>query len=105
MVCPVCNKISITFDPFMYLSLPLPSNVTRSMTVTVFYGDGTCLPMPFTVTVLKHGYCKDLLQALAMECCLRSDEYLLLAEVTFVHLNCIYKHIQQHLCMFIYLYN
>ncbi|XP_031094447.1 ubiquitin carboxyl-terminal hydrolase 9-like isoform X1 [Ipomoea triloba] len=80
LVCPDCNKISITFDPFMYLSLPLPSTATRSMTVTVFYGDGTSLPMPFTVTVLKHGYCKDLVQALATECCLRSDEYLLLAE-------------------------
>ncbi|XP_073132926.1 ubiquitin carboxyl-terminal hydrolase 9-like isoform X2 [Henckelia pumila] len=81
LVCPVCDKISITFDPFMYLSLPLPSTATRSMTVTVFYGDGSGLPMPFTVTVLKQGCCKDLIQALAVTCCLRSDEYLLLAEV------------------------
>ncbi|KAI0272603.1 hypothetical protein BC834DRAFT_817600 [Gloeopeniophorella convolvens] len=26
LVCPECNKISITFDPFMYLTLPLPVN-------------------------------------------------------------------------------
>lgn len=81
LVCPVCSKISITFDPFMYLSLPLPSTVTRMMTVTVFYGDGSGLPMPFTVTVLKHGCCKDLILALGVACCLRNDEYLLLAEV------------------------
>ncbi|XP_071919335.1 ubiquitin carboxyl-terminal hydrolase 9-like isoform X3 [Coffea arabica] len=81
LVCPVCNKISITFDPFMYLSLPLPSTATRTMTVTVFYGDGSGLPMPYTVTVLKHGCCKDLIQALGAACCLRTDEYLLLAEV------------------------
>lgn len=81
LVCPVCNKISITFDPFMYLSLPLPSTATRTMTVTVFYGDGSGLPMPYTVTVLKHGCCKDLIQALGVACCLRTDEYLLLAEV------------------------
>ncbi|KAL7111065.1 hypothetical protein ACP275_05G064500 [Erythranthe tilingii] len=81
LVCPVCDKISITFDPFMYLSLPLPSTATRSMTVTVFYGDGSSLPMPFTVTVLKQGCCKDLNQALANVCCLSNDEYLLLAEV------------------------
>ncbi|KAL6979385.1 ubiquitinyl hydrolase 1 [Sarracenia purpurea var. burkii] len=80
LVCPVCYKISITFDPFMYLSLPLPSTVTRTMTVTVFYGDGSGLPMPCTVTVLKHGCCKDLCQALGIACCLRSDESLLLAE-------------------------
>lgn len=81
LVCPVCDKISITFDPFMYLSLPLPSTATRSMTLSVFYGDGSGLPMPFTVTVLKQGCCKDLNQALGIACCLRNDEYLLLAEV------------------------
>ncbi|KAG8374513.1 hypothetical protein BUALT_Bualt10G0002800 [Buddleja alternifolia] len=81
LVCPACEKISITFDPFMYLSLPLPSTATRSMTITVFYGDGSGLPMPFTVTVLKQGCCKDLIQALSVASCLRSDEYLLLAEV------------------------
>lgn len=81
LVCPVCGKISITFDPFMYLSLPLPSTVTRTMTVTMFYGDGSGLPMPYTVPVLKHGCCKDLIQALGAACCLKGDESLLLAEV------------------------
>ncbi|GER43663.1 ubiquitin carboxyl-terminal hydrolase [Striga asiatica] len=81
LICPVCNKISITFDPFMYLSLPLPSSATRSMTITVFYGDGSGLPMPVTVTVLKEGCCKDLIKALGIACSLGSDEYLLLAEV------------------------
>lgn len=65
----------------MYLSLPLPSTVTRTVTVTVFYSDGSGLPMPYTVTVLKQGYIKDLAQALESACCLRNDEYLLLAEV------------------------
>ncbi|XP_058770669.1 ubiquitin carboxyl-terminal hydrolase 9-like [Vicia villosa] len=81
LVCPECGKISITFDPFMYLSLPLPSTVTRTMTVTVFYCDGSGLPMPYTVNVLKHGCCRDLCQALGTACCLKSDEMLLLAEV------------------------
>ncbi|KAE8055031.1 hypothetical protein FH972_011901 [Carpinus fangiana] len=80
LVCPVCGKISITFDPFMYLSLPLPSTVTRTMSVTMFYGDGSALPMPYTVTLLKHGCCKDLIQALGTACCLKNDESLLLAE-------------------------
>ncbi|KAF7828086.1 ubiquitin carboxyl-terminal hydrolase 9 [Senna tora] len=81
LVCPICGKISITFDPFMYLSLPLPSTVTRTMTLTVFYSDGSGLPMPYTVTVLKHGCCRDLSNALGAACCLKSDEMLLLAEV------------------------
>ena len=81
LVCPVCNKISVTFDPFMYLSLPLPSTVTRMITVTVFNGTGDALPMPFTVTVQKNGNCRDLTKALADVCCLKSSDVLLLAEV------------------------
>uniref|UniRef100_A0A1J3K0G5 Ubiquitin carboxyl-terminal hydrolase n=1 Tax=Noccaea caerulescens TaxID=107243 RepID=A0A1J3K0G5_NOCCA len=81
LVCPVCGKISITFDPFMYLSLPLPSTLTRPMTVTVFYCDGSRLSMPYTVTVPKHGSCRDLITALSTACCLTDDESLLLAEV------------------------
>ncbi|XP_042504881.1 ubiquitin carboxyl-terminal hydrolase 9-like [Macadamia integrifolia] len=81
LVCPVCSKVSVTFDPFMYLSLPLPSTVTRTMTIAVFFGDGSALPMPYTVSVLKHGCCKDLIQALSNACCLKSDESILLAEV------------------------
>nr|XP_019702095.2 ubiquitin carboxyl-terminal hydrolase 9-like isoform X2 [Elaeis guineensis] len=81
LVCPVCGKVSVTFDPFMYLSLPLPSTVTRMMTVTVFSGDGSSLPMPFTVTLPKNGCCKDLIRALSASCCLKSSEALLFAEV------------------------
>ncbi|CAN0908959.1 Ubiquitin carboxyl-terminal hydrolase 10 [Linum grandiflorum] len=81
LVCPVCSKISVTFDPLMYLSLPLPSTVTRSMTVTVFYGDGSGLPMPYTVSVMENGQCRDLTQVLGAACCLKADESLLLAEV------------------------
>lgn len=97
LICPVCGKISITFDPFMYLSLPLPSTVTRPMTVTVFYGDGSGLPMPYTVNVLKQGCCKDLSKALSTACCLNSDEILLLAEVTLVSFDLCYH-------LFIYLF-
>ncbi|KAK8512013.1 hypothetical protein V6N12_074697 [Hibiscus sabdariffa] len=94
LVCPVCSKISITFDPFMYLSLPLPSTITRTMTVTMFYGDGSGLPMPYTVSLLKNGFCKDLLLALGSACCLKSDEHLLLAEV---FENKIYRYLEMPL--------
>ncbi|CAF2125121.1 unnamed protein product [Brassica napus] len=81
LICPVCGKISITFDPFMYLSLPLPSTLTRQITVTLFYCDGSHLPMPYTVTVPKYGSCRDLITALGTACCLTNDESLLLAEI------------------------
>ncbi|KAF8825785.1 hypothetical protein HHX47_DHR6000382 [Lentinula edodes] len=35
LVCPECQKISITFDPFMYLTLPLP--VQKKWRSTVYY--------------------------------------------------------------------
>ncbi|CAL9751500.1 unnamed protein product [Musa acuminata subsp. burmannicoides] len=81
LVCPVCSKISVTFDPFMYLSLPLPSITTRTMTVTVFSGIGSSLPIAITITVRKNGCCKDLIQALSTASCLKNSEALLLAEV------------------------
>ncbi|KAJ4978971.1 hypothetical protein NE237_009751 [Protea cynaroides] len=81
LVCPVCKKVSVTFDPFMYLSLPLPSTTMRTMTVTILGTDRTTLPCPITVTVPKAGYCKDLIQALSNACSLRSDETLLVVEI------------------------
>ncbi|XP_031391982.1 ubiquitin carboxyl-terminal hydrolase 5 isoform X1 [Punica granatum] len=81
LVCPACDKISVTFDPFMYLSLPLQFASTRSMTVTVFTCDGSSLPSAYTVAVPKQGRCRDLIQALSNVCSLQPTEKLLLAEV------------------------
>uniref|UniRef100_A0A7N0U8U8 Ubiquitinyl hydrolase 1 n=1 Tax=Kalanchoe fedtschenkoi TaxID=63787 RepID=A0A7N0U8U8_KALFE len=81
LVCPVCNKVSVTFDPFMYLSLPLQSTNTRTMTVTVFSCDGTSLPNACTVTVPKQGRCRDLILALHNACSIKQSDKLLLAEV------------------------
>ncbi|KAK4758907.1 hypothetical protein SAY87_020208 [Trapa incisa] len=81
LVCPVCDKISVTFDPFMYLSLPLQFASTRSMTVTVFTSDGSSLPSAYTVAVPKQGRCRDLIQALSNTCSLQPTEKLLLAEI------------------------
>ncbi|KAH9616498.1 hypothetical protein KSS87_021657 [Heliosperma pusillum] len=81
LVCPICKRVSVTFDPFMYLSLPLPSTTMRTMTVTVISTDGSSLPSSVTVTVPKCGSCEDLVHALGTSCSLRDDETLLLAEV------------------------
>lgn len=81
LVCPICKKVSITFDPFMYLSLPLPSTTARTMTVTVMTTDGSAAPMPYTVTVPKSGKFADLIQSLSNACSLGPKESLLVAEV------------------------
>eukprot|EP00742_Colponemidia_sp_Colp-10_P007733 GILJ01008336.1.p1 GENE.GILJ01008336.1~~GILJ01008336.1.p1 ORF type:complete len:932 (+),score=140.68 GILJ01008336.1:66-2798(+) len=36
LVCPVCSKVSITFDPFMYLSLPISEKQYRLIDVLLF---------------------------------------------------------------------
>lgn len=73
--------MSITYDPFLYLSLPLPISSVRTMTLTVLSSDGSSMPTPVTVSVPKFGRCEDLIQAVSASCSLRDDETLLLAEV------------------------
>lgn len=81
LVCPVCNKMSVIFDPFMYLSLPLQFTSIRTMTVTVFTCDGSALPAAFTINVPKLGRCRDLIQALGSSCSLKDNEIILLVKV------------------------
>ncbi|KAI5667081.1 hypothetical protein M9H77_16934 [Catharanthus roseus] len=81
LVCPVCSKVSITFDPFMYLSLPLPSTSMRTMTLTVVTTNGSAQLSPYTIHVPKNGKLDDLITALSTACCLRVDETLLIAEI------------------------
>jgi len=60
LVCPDCGKISITFDPFMYLSLPLPMKTTRDITVYVNFDDPLKVPLKLKCTVFMYGTIADL---------------------------------------------
>ncbi|KAK7375213.1 hypothetical protein VNO78_35906 [Psophocarpus tetragonolobus] len=93
LVCPVCRKVSVTFDPFMYLSLPLPSTTLRTMTITVVSGSGAEMSQlsPYTITVPKNGRFEDLTRALSVACSLGADENLLVAEV---YNNCIIRFLE-----------
>lgn len=71
------------FDPFMYLSLPLPCTSMRTMDLTVMSADGGSLPVPLTVNVPKFGKFEDLHKALVTACSLPEDETLLVTEVYF----------------------
>uniref|UniRef100_A0A1J3EWG4 Ubiquitin carboxyl-terminal hydrolase n=1 Tax=Noccaea caerulescens TaxID=107243 RepID=A0A1J3EWG4_NOCCA len=81
LVCPICKKVSVMFDPFMYLSLPLPCTSMRTMDLTVMSADGVSLPVSLTVNVPKFGRFEDLQKALVTACSLPEDETLLVAEV------------------------
>lgn len=92
LTCPTCSKKSVTFDPFMYLSLPVPSTAKRAMTVTVFSTDGSREPCSYDVSVPKFGTLSDLVQALSIACLLGDDEVLLVTEV---YNNCIIRYLEE----------
>nr|XP_032623148.1 ubiquitin carboxyl-terminal hydrolase 11 [Chelonoidis abingdonii] len=44
LVCPACGKVSVTFDPFCYLSVPLPVSQERAMELFFVYMDPSRKP-------------------------------------------------------------
>lgn len=66
--CPECHKISITFDPFMYLSLPLPQTTTRNISLTVAFLDPAKRLTKYVVAAPKRGTISELKQALGEMC-------------------------------------
>ncbi|MCI4387388.1 hypothetical protein PGIGA_G00073690 [Pangasianodon gigas] len=52
LVCPMCSKVSITFDPFLYLPVPLPQK-QKVLTVFYFAKEPHKKPVKFLVSVSK----------------------------------------------------
>lgn len=48
LICPECKKVSITFDPFMYLSLPLPIPQHRIIDILLIHYNRTSI-LSFTL--------------------------------------------------------
>uniref|UniRef100_A0A673HVD6 Ubiquitin carboxyl-terminal hydrolase 15 n=1 Tax=Sinocyclocheilus rhinocerous TaxID=307959 RepID=A0A673HVD6_9TELE len=65
LVCPECSKISVTFDPFCYLTLPLPTRKERSLEVYLVWLDPLAKPTQYKLTVPKVGCISDLCASLS----------------------------------------
>ncbi|XP_006630766.2 ubiquitin carboxyl-terminal hydrolase 4 [Lepisosteus oculatus] len=65
LVCPECSKVSVTFDPFCYLTLPLPMKKDRTMEVFLVRTDPQSRPMQYRVVVPKLGTVADLCSSLS----------------------------------------
>ncbi|RVE70203.1 hypothetical protein OJAV_G00062130 [Oryzias javanicus] len=52
LVCPMCSKVSITFDPFLYLPVPLPQK-QKVLSVFFFAKEPHKKPIKFLVSVSK----------------------------------------------------
>ena len=61
--CPECPRVSITFDPFTYLQLPLPGHDNRPVQVLFFPAHAQCVKLK--VTVKKSAAVRDVLLGLA----------------------------------------
>ncbi|XP_017658693.1 ubiquitin carboxyl-terminal hydrolase 4 isoform X4 [Nannospalax galili] len=65
LVCPECAKVSVTFDPFCYLTLPLPLKKDRVMDVFLVPANPHYRPTQYRVTVPLMGAISDLCEALS----------------------------------------
>uniref|UniRef100_A0A4W6FJE7 Ubiquitin carboxyl-terminal hydrolase n=1 Tax=Lates calcarifer TaxID=8187 RepID=A0A4W6FJE7_LATCA len=65
LVCPDCSKVSVTFDPFCYLTLPLPMKKERTLEVYLVRLDPLAKPTQYKLTVPKVGYISDLCTSLS----------------------------------------
>uniref|UniRef100_A0A8C8RP72 Ubiquitin carboxyl-terminal hydrolase n=1 Tax=Pelusios castaneus TaxID=367368 RepID=A0A8C8RP72_9SAUR len=65
LVCPKCSKVSVTFDPFCYLTLPLPLKKDRSMDVSLVFADPQRRPIQYRVVLPMMGAVSDLCEALS----------------------------------------
>uniref|UniRef100_A0A673LWU9 ubiquitinyl hydrolase 1 n=1 Tax=Sinocyclocheilus rhinocerous TaxID=307959 RepID=A0A673LWU9_9TELE len=80
LVCPVCSKVSITFDPFLYLPVPLPQK-QKVLTVFYFAKDPHKKPVKFLVSVSKvHSSTTEVLESISRSV-RNKPENLRLAEV------------------------
>ena len=62
--CPECNKISITFDPFLSISLPVPHLTTLSCQFFLIFKDSKKIPYKMSLTLPTDSKCQDALDYL-----------------------------------------
>ncbi|XP_072026570.1 ubiquitin carboxyl-terminal hydrolase 4-like [Amphiura filiformis] len=65
LVCPECSKVSVTFDPFCFLSLPLPIKKERTLEVFVVSMEPQSKPVQMKVSVPKMGIVFDLCKSVS----------------------------------------
>ncbi|KAJ2718688.1 hypothetical protein GGI07_005642 [Coemansia sp. Benny D115] len=65
LVCPECEKQSVTFDPFMFLTLPVPVQRQRSLTVIFVPKDTSILAVRMRVSVRSDATFEQLLALVA----------------------------------------
>jgi len=65
LVCPDCGRVSVTFDPYMFLSVPLPTEKHKVIEYTWVGADTSIAPKVYGQKVLKVADIEMLKQAIA----------------------------------------
>ncbi|CAN8017254.1 unnamed protein product [Ixodes persulcatus] len=81
LVCPDCQKLSVTFDPFCYLSLPLPIRKEKLLELVLVRADPHEKPLKMKVTVIKMSSIQDVCSSVSRLVGIPADRLL----VTEVH--------------------
>ncbi|KAM6143599.1 ubiquitin carboxyl-terminal hydrolase 11 isoform 1-T1 [Erethizon dorsatum] len=74
LVCPDCGNVSVNFNPFCYLSVPLPVCHKRVLEVFFVPMDPRCKPEQHQVVVPKKGSISDLCVALSKHTGIAADK-------------------------------
>uniref|UniRef100_A0A1B6G0Y3 Ubiquitin carboxyl-terminal hydrolase n=1 Tax=Cuerna arida TaxID=1464854 RepID=A0A1B6G0Y3_9HEMI len=91
LVCPDCEKVSIKFDTFSTLSLPLPMECDRTMKVCYVPYDQSAKMVELTVDVPKNGIVNDLMLELSRITGIRTED-MIISKVHNSHFHKFYNH-------------
>lgn len=70
-MCPDCHHTSITFDPLMYLSLPLPVSAEKLLPILVVFADSARKPTMYGVRIASTATVGDFKRKLSELCGVR----------------------------------
>jgi ubiquitin carboxyl-terminal hydrolase 4/11 len=65
LVCPKCDNVAVVFQPFLYLSLPLPVEKNRIIPITLFRHDNKSQTTKYAIKVQKAGLMQELRKAIS----------------------------------------
>lgn len=70
VICAICHHKSVKFDPFMYLSLPIPNNSIRPIELVVvpYGGSAKKMPVRYGLSVSKYATIDEVKKALSPLC-------------------------------------
>ncbi|KAJ1666474.1 hypothetical protein EV178_002261 [Coemansia sp. RSA 1646] len=90
LVCPECDNVSVTFDPFMYLTLPLPVQRQKWLELLFIPADPILYPLHMYLLVKNDDFIKQL-RKLVGHLVQRNPDNLLVCEMLSMRIYSVYE--------------